>query len=69
MGHFMPDHPRAVAHMSPAARGPCIPCMLDSMLLDHQRFMEKGRGDLKKAKLFNNCIEYPFFNIPLSQVC
>ena len=62
--HFMPDHPRAV-HMSPAARGPCIPRMLNSMLLDHQRFMEKGRGDLKKAKLFNN---YPFFNISLSQV-
>ena len=55
--------------MSLAARGPCIPHTLDSMLLDHQRFMEEGRGDLKKAKLFNNCIEYPLFNIPLSQVC
>ena len=44
--------------MSPAARGPCIPPTLDSMLLVHQRFMEEGRGDLKKSKLFNNCIEY-----------
>ena len=55
--------------MSPAARGPCIRRTLDSMLLDHQRFMEESRGDVTKAKLFNNCIEYPFFNIPLSQTC
>ena len=52
----------------PAARGPCAPRTLDSMLLDHQRFMEEGEGNLKKAQFYNNCIEYPFFSIPLSQV-
>ena len=57
--HILPDHPRAVADIT-STRGPCIPRMFYSMLLDHQSFKEKGRGDLKKAKLFNNCIKYPF---------
>ena len=52
----------------PAARGPCAPRTLDSMLLDHQRFMEAGEGNLYKAQFYNNCMEYPFFNIPLSHV-
>ena len=30
----------------PAARGPCAPRTLDSMLLDHQHFMEEGEGNL-----------------------
>ena len=34
-----------------------MPPTLDSTLLDHQCCMEGG--DLKNAKLFNNCIEYP----------
>ena len=68
--HFMPDHPRAVAYVTMqqleglAFLARWIPCFMR-----HQRFMEEGRGDLKKAKLLNNCIKYPFFIIPLSQVC
>ena len=52
----------------PAARRPCAPRTLGSMLLDHQRFMEEGEGNLKKSQFYNNCIEYHFFSIPLSQV-
>lgn len=40
---------------------------LDTMLADHQRFVASG-GDIKNAKHYNNCINEPFFNIPLSQV-
>lgn len=36
---------------------------------DHQRFMEEGGGNLKKAKLFNNVISKHFFDIPIDSVC
>ena len=48
-------------------KGPCTPRTLDTILLDHQNFMDVG-GDIKRAKEYNNCIQDPFFNIPLSQV-
>ncbi|KAL5489082.1 hypothetical protein EMCRGX_G018133 [Ephydatia muelleri] len=38
------------------------------MLADYQRFIASG-GDIKNAKYYNNCINEPFFKIPLSQVC
>eukprot|EP00731_Ephydatia_muelleri_P033241 Em0026g61a len=53
--------------MSVDRRGSCVPRSLDSIILDHQSFIEAG-GNLKRAKWYNNCIHDPFFNIPLSQV-
>ena len=35
---------------------------------DHQHFLVEGRGDLKKAKLYNNAITEHFFNIPIDSV-
>eukprot|EP00731_Ephydatia_muelleri_P022828 Em0015g411a len=52
--------------MSVDRRGSCVPCSLDSIILDHQSFIEAG-GNLKRAKWYNNCIHDSFFNIPLSQ--
>eukprot|EP00731_Ephydatia_muelleri_P038374 Em0736g4a len=52
--------------MSVDRRGSCVPRSLDSIILDHQSFIEAG-GNLKRAKWYNNCIHDPFFNIPLSQ--
>lgn len=45
----------------------CTRRTLDTILADHQRFIASG-GDIKNAKHYNNCINEPFFNIPLSQV-
>ncbi len=52
-----------------AKRGYNTPRTLESLRADHSRYMTIGGGNLKKAKLFNNCIEEPFFDIPLEQVC
>lgn len=41
---------------------------LNSIKEDFQRFTDDGM-DLKRAKLFNNCIDEVFFDIDLSQVC
>ena len=41
---------------------------LDTIMADHQRFIA-SEGDINNdAKYYNNCINEPFFNIPLSQV-
>ena len=41
---------------------------LESLSSDHCRYLLEGRGDVKKAKLYNNVISVQFFNIPLDQV-
>ena len=45
----------------------CARRSLETMLADYQRFIASG-GDIKNAKYYNNCINEPFFKIPLSQV-
>lgn len=40
---------------------------LQSIIRDHQRFVESG-GNLKKAQQYHNCIQEPFFNIELTEV-
>eukprot|EP00731_Ephydatia_muelleri_P019270 Em0012g95a len=46
----------------------CARRSLETMLADYQWFIASG-GDIKNAKYYNNCINEPFFKIPLSQVC
>ena len=41
---------------------------LESLHADHARFQSEGGGHLKKAKLFNNAIHAPFFDITLEHV-
>lgn len=53
-----------VTHRSPSSLR-----SLDSLSGDYARFLTEGRGDLKKAKEYNNVISAPFFKIPLDQVC
>ena len=50
-----------------SSRGHSTKRTVEGILNDHQKFLSAG-GNLKKAKLFNNCISKPFFNIPISQV-
>ena len=38
------------------------------MASDLQRFKVEGSSDLANAKIFNNVIASPFFDIPLDQV-
>ena len=42
-------------------------CSLESMAVDFERFSAAG-ADLDSAKLFNNAISPPFFDISLDQV-
>jgi hypothetical protein len=35
---------------------------------DHQRFLTEGKGNIKKAKLFNNVISEHFFDIAVEEV-
>lgn len=41
---------------------------LETLKEDHRRFLTEGKGNLKKAKEYNNCINEPFFDIPIDQV-
>ncbi len=42
---------------------------LQTLQDDHQKFLEEGGGDLKKAKFYNNVITDHFFDIPIDSVC
>ena len=50
------------------ARGKLPPRTLDSLQADYLQFATTGKGDIRKAKEFNNVIGPVFFNVPLSQV-
>lgn len=41
---------------------------LQSIRQDYQEFLDKGQGNLRKAKLHNNVIGEIFFDIPLTNV-
>ena len=41
---------------------------LHNLKEDHEKFITEGSGDLKKAKLYYNCISEPFFDICIDQV-
>jgi len=41
---------------------------LQGIKADYQRFMVEGQGNLKKARLFNNTILNPFFDIAIDKV-
>ena len=41
---------------------------LESMNNDVQKFKTELKGNIKNAKLANNVIDEPYFNIPLDQV-
>ena len=49
-------------------RGKCLPRTLDSLDADYLRFQASGKGDIRRAKEYNNVIGRFFFNIPPSQV-
>ena len=49
-------------------RAPSTLRTLETLQKDHSDFLNKGGGDLKVAKRFNNVIGTPFFPIPLDQV-
>ena len=51
-----------------SARGYSEGRSMDSLKEDHQRFLTEGRGNIKKAKDYFNCIDDPFFAIPIDQV-
>lgn len=53
---------------SPATRPSAQLRDLQGIRSDHHRFLTNGKGDLQKAKLFNNTIQPHFFDIPLHQV-
>ncbi|XP_078699179.1 uncharacterized protein LOC144926373 [Branchiostoma floridae x Branchiostoma belcheri] len=44
------------------------PRTLDNLAADHQRFMQEGKGNIKKAKLYSNVIAPVMFNVPVDQV-
>ena len=49
-------------------RGQCPSCTLESLDFNFQQFQTAGRGDTRQAKIFNNVVSRPFFDIPLNQV-
>ncbi|KAI8514135.1 hypothetical protein Bbelb_084590 [Branchiostoma belcheri] len=40
---------------------------LDNLAADHQRFMQEGEGNIKRAKMYNNVIAPVMFNVPVDQ--
>ena len=53
---------------SPSTRGAIAFRTVESIVEDNKKFVNAG-ADLRKAKLFNNCINKPFFKtFPLTQV-
>ena len=48
-----------VPHQTPSIRGVITSRMVDSIVEDNKKFVDAG-ADLRKAKLFNNCINKPF---------
>ena len=53
---------------SPSTRGAVASRTVESIVGDNKKFVDAG-ADLRKAKLFNNCINEPFFKtFPLTQV-
>ena len=41
---------------------------LNSLEADYLQFQANGKGDIRKVKDYNNVMERPFFNIPITQV-
>ena len=49
-------------------RGSFPPRSVEGLRQDHQRFIQEGKGNIRKAKLFNNSIGEPLIDIPLEKV-
>lgn len=41
---------------------------IETIRQDHENFLNEGKGDIKKAKLYNNCIAEPLVDISLEKV-
>ena len=54
---------------NPNRRKPSPSRSLETLRRDYKSFLTRGKGDLKKAKGYNNVIGPYFFDIPLDQVC
>ena len=54
---------------NPNRRKPSPSRSLETLRRDYENFLTQGKGDLKKAKEYNNVIGPYFFDIPLDQVC
>ena len=52
--------------LPPSTRGPVVLRTIDTLKSDLDLFQKDG-SNIKRAKLFNNVIREPFFNVPLEK--